>query len=76
MLGNDDCSEGAFLIRDGQNARCERVLSVRLVEKEVGHFRIYKDQVNCELKFFHRERFSLSYRVQDIFFMGRQNLNL
>ncbi|CAI8020818.1 Protein-tyrosine kinase 6 [Geodia barretti] len=44
LLGNDDCSEGAFLIRDGQNARCERVLSVRLVEKEVGHFRIYKDQ--------------------------------
>jgi hypothetical protein len=58
LLGNDDCSEGTFLIRDGHNARCEMVLSVRLVEKEVGHFRIHKDKVNCDLKFFHRERFS------------------
>ena len=70
MLGNDDCSEGTFLIRDGHNAKCEMVLSVRLVEKEVGHFRIHKDhEVNCELKFFHRERF-LSPTEFKILFAG------
>ena len=45
----DDCDEGTFVIRDGTNAGCEVVLSVKL-QHEIDHYCIYKDKVSCNVK--------------------------
>ena len=44
LLRHEDCEDGMFMVRDGSNAKCEYVLSVKF-KQEVYHVHIYKDKV-------------------------------
>lgn len=67
----DEFDEGIFIIRDGGNAGCEAVLSVRL-QHEVAHFRIYKDEVSCNDYYVANYNKTLFLQKSKYFFYGIQ----